>query len=41
MRFKSFVLGSASMVVLALASAPAAAQSDPVTPNDPSVQAQE
>ena len=42
MRLKSIVLCSASATVLALASVPAAAQStDPATPPDPTVEAQE
>lgn len=41
MRLKTFVLCSSSAAILALAGTPALAQSDPVNPPDPSVEAQE
>ncbi|MFN3388509.1 MAG: TonB-dependent receptor [Allosphingosinicella sp.] len=41
MRLKSIVLCSSSLAVLALGAAPAAAQVDPATPPDPTIEAQE
>jgi TonB-dependent receptor len=41
MRLKTFVLCSSSAAILALTASPALAQSDPVTPPDPTVEAQE
>lgn len=41
MRLKTLVLCSSSAVILALAATPASAQSDPATPPDPTVEAQE
>jgi TonB-dependent receptor len=41
MRLKSVILGSTSAFVLAFGATPAAAQSDPATPPDPNVEAQE
>ncbi|HWH18270.1 MAG TPA: TonB-dependent receptor [Allosphingosinicella sp.] len=41
MRLKTLVLSSASTAILALTASPAWAQTDPVTPPDPTVQAQE
>jgi TonB-dependent receptor len=41
MRLKTFVLCSSSALILAFAGTPAMAQSDPVTPPDPTVEAQE
>jgi iron complex outermembrane recepter protein len=41
MRLKTFVLCSSSAAILALAGTPALAQSDPVNPPDPTVEAQE